>query len=70
MPTTPASPDRSGFTGLGLQIVRRTVAAVNGEMTIDRDGPGTTIRVLLPAAPASAWIGLPNGRRSGGRARR
>ena len=38
---------RQGTTGLGLQIVRRTAAAVGGELVLG-DDPGTTVAVWLP----------------------
>lgn len=41
--------ERPGSTGLGLQIARRTVAAIGGTMDI-RSGPGTTVTLTLPAA--------------------
>lgn len=47
---TQTGSDRPGSTGLGLQIVRRTVAGLHGRMQA-RPGPGggTTIEVRLPA---------------------
>lgn len=48
-------PHRQGFSGLGLQIVRRTVAGFHGEMTTTSiPGEGTRIQVWLPAAPPSS----------------
>ncbi|MDZ5621727.1 sensor histidine kinase [Nocardioides bizhenqiangii] len=41
--------ERPGSTGLGLQIARRTVAAIGGTMDI-RSGAGTTVTLTLPAA--------------------
>lgn len=46
--------DKPGGTGLGLAIVRQTVLAHEGAVAAEsRDGGGTTIRLLLPAAAAS-----------------
>lgn len=45
--------DRTGFSGLGLQIVRRTVAGFGGLFRVDSvPGEGTRIEVTLPAAPS------------------
>lgn len=44
---------RPGRTGLGLQIVRRTVAAVGGHLEIDDADPGLRVTVRLPAAVPS-----------------
>ncbi len=41
--------ERPGSTGLGLQIARRTVAAIGGTMDI-RSGAGTTVTLTLPVA--------------------
>ncbi len=41
--------ERTGSTGLGLQIARRTVAAIGGTLDI-RSGEGTTVTLRLPAA--------------------
>jgi len=41
--------ERPGSTGLGLQIARRTVAAIGGTIDI-RSGAGTTVRLTLPVA--------------------
>ncbi len=42
-------------TGLGLSICRSIVVALGGEIVAERRaGPGTTFRVVLPAAPSSA----------------
>lgn len=41
--------ERPGSTGLGLQIARRTVAAIGGTIEI-RSGPGTTVTLTLPVA--------------------
>lgn len=40
---------KPGSTGLGLQIARRTVAAIGGTIDI-RSGPGTTVTLSLPVA--------------------
>jgi PAS domain S-box-containing protein len=42
-------------TGLGLAICRTIVLSMNGDIEVDADseGPGTTFRVRLPAAPPS-----------------
>ena len=43
------SADRVGFSGLGLQIVRRTLGAVGGELQITgAPGRGLDVHVLLP----------------------
>jgi signal transduction histidine kinase len=73
MADTPGSvdhaPQRQGFSGLGLQIVRRTVARFNGEMTTTSSpGEGTRIQVWLPPAPPGE-NGSPH-RRGIGRGRR
>ena len=73
MAGTPGSVDhaaqRQGFSGLGLQIVRRTVAGFNGEMTSTSvPGDGTRIQVWLPPAPPGE-NGSPH-RRGIGRGRR
>ena len=63
------APTRQGFTGLGLQIARRTVAGFNGELTTTTaPGEGTRIQVWLPPAPPTANGGQP--RRAGMRTRR
>ncbi len=55
--TLPASAEppqeRPGFSGLGLQIVRRTVATYQGEVVLERgpNGGGTRARVWLPVPP-------------------
>lgn len=41
--------EKPGSTGLGLQIARRTVAAIGGAIDI-RSGPGTTVTLSLPVA--------------------
>ena len=62
-------PQRQGFSGLGLQIVRRTVAGFDGEMTTTSvPGDGTRIQVWLPPAPPGE-NGSPH-RRGIGRSRR
>jgi signal transduction histidine kinase len=62
-------PQRQGFSGLGLQIVRRTVAGFDGEMTTSSvPGDGTRIQVWLPPA-APGENGSPP-RRGIGRSRR
>ena len=67
-PADPAG-QRQGFSGLGLQIVRRTVARFNGEMTTSSaPGEGTRIQVWLPPAPPGE-NGSPH-RRGIGRGRR
>lgn len=43
----PAGGTRPGSTGLGLQIARRTVAAIGGTIDI-RSGAGTTVTLTLP----------------------
>ncbi len=44
---------RPGFTGLGLQIVRRSVGAAGGDLEIrSRPGTGTRVEVRLPVLPA------------------
>ena len=52
LPTQPAATaDRQGFTGLGLQIVRRTTAGFGGETTIrSAPGTGTVVEVRMPRA--------------------
>ena len=43
--------ERTGSTGLGLQIARRTVAAIGGTIDIDLEsGAGTTVTLRLPVA--------------------
>lgn len=45
--------ERTGFTGLGLQIVRRTVAGFGGALRVESaPGQGTRIRVSLPSSAA------------------
>ncbi len=44
-----ADGERTGSTGLGLQIARRTVAAIGGALDI-RSDEGTTVTLRLPAA--------------------
>ncbi|MGZ4484910.1 MAG: sensor histidine kinase [Nocardioidaceae bacterium] len=45
--------DRPGFSGLGLQIVRRTASGFGGELLVrSRPGAGTTVQVRLPDRPA------------------
>ena len=52
------SADRVGFSGLGLQIVRRTLAAVGGELRITgAPGRGMDVHVLLPRS-----VGVTQGR--------
>lgn len=41
----------SGGTGLGMAIVAAVVRAHDGEVAVVPGGPGTTVRVALPAAP-------------------
>ena len=50
---------RQGFTGLGLQIARRTVAGFSGDLTTTTaPGEGTRIQVWLPAAaPVGNGVG-------------
>ncbi len=68
-PSGPQEAQRPGFSGLGLQIVRRTVAGFNGEMTTTTvPGDGTRIQVWLPAAPPGENGAAP--RRGLGRSRR
>jgi signal transduction histidine kinase len=46
--------DREGHgTGLGLTVAHRLVVAMGGDLTIatPADGPGTEVRVELPASP-------------------
>ena len=44
--------------GLGLALVRDVVEAHGGEVSLTSvDGSGTTVRLLLPAAPAGASTG-------------
>lgn len=51
----PQAADRTGFSGLGLQIVRRTVHASGGDLLLgSRPGGGTRVRVLLPPAAPGA----------------
>ena len=39
----------SGGTGLGLSIAREIVMRHNGSIALaDHDGPGTTVRIVLP----------------------
>ncbi len=47
LPPDASGGQRPGSTGLGLQIVRRTTAAVGGELELS-GGPGTTAAVWLP----------------------
>jgi signal transduction histidine kinase len=44
---------RQGSTGLGLQIVRRTVGAAGGTVTVTHGEHGTRVEVLLPPAQSS-----------------
>ena len=47
-------------TGLGLSICRGIVLALGGEIGVQsRPGAGTTVRIALPAAPATAAAGVP-----------
>jgi signal transduction histidine kinase len=46
---SPTGVAKPGSTGLGLQIARRTVAAIGGTMDI-RSGAGTTVTLTLPVA--------------------
>lgn len=47
--------ERTGFSGLGLQIVRRTVNGFGGRLRVDSvPGEGTEVAVHLPSAAASA----------------
>ncbi len=54
LPAPSAAPaDRPGSTGLGLQIVRRSVAAFGGETSIrSAAGAGTVVEVRMPPAAA------------------
>ncbi|MGZ4494419.1 MAG: ATP-binding protein [Nocardioides sp.] len=53
-PGAPYAPaDRPGTTGLGLQIVRRTVAAAGGSVTVQHGPDGTRVEVLLPHGQSS-----------------
>jgi len=46
-------------SGLGLSIVRAIVAAHGGEVQLETDPDrGTTVRIVLPAAPAAAPQGF------------
>lgn len=45
-----AGAERTGSTGLGLQIVRRTAARVGGHLTLSSGSPGLVATVSLPAA--------------------
>ena len=47
--TDTAGRDRTGSTGLGLQIVRRTAARVGGHLTLSPASPGLVVTVSLPA---------------------
>ena len=47
--SSPGAGERAGSTGLGLQIARRTVAAIGGTMDI-RSEAGTTVTLTLPVA--------------------
>lgn len=50
----PARPAASGASGLGLAIVRSLVAAHGGDVRVESTpGQGTTVRVILPATPAT-----------------
>ncbi len=50
-----SEPDRVGFTGLGLQIVRRTLGAVGGELQLTGGpGRGLGVHLLLPRATAQS----------------
>ncbi len=52
-----ASADRTGFSGLGLQIVRRTVNAFGGHVVVDSaPGGGTRVSVDLPESPADGGL--------------
>lgn len=62
---------RRGFTGMGLQIVRRTVSGFAGEIsTISAAGRGVQVQLWLPSAPAAAHRGSAHARRPGSRSRR
>jgi signal transduction histidine kinase len=52
---------KPGGTGLGLAIVRQTIAAHGGSTSAESEpGVGTTIRLVLPAAPAPAATTAPS----------
>ena len=51
-PSYPVEP-RQGSTGLGLQIVRRTVAAAGGTVTVTHGDRGTRVEVRVPPAQSS-----------------
>ena len=54
-----AGAERTGSTGLGLQIVRRTAARVGGHLTLSSGSPGLVATVSLPATASSPPPRLP-----------
>lgn len=54
----PGAPERAGFTGLGLQIVRRAVKGFGGGLALDSaPGRGTRVEVRLPSTGAGPRLG-------------